>query len=250
MPSPRLIDSRQLTRDQRDAILEFGARTTWPAGFAIYERGASADGVFIVLSGQVVLRTPHHGGRSFIPWVAMPGETFGSEGMEASAHYATIARTEEETETLHLSSTRFSALMRERPARALALMGQIVSERTCLLETFARHVTLSVEQRLIASLLRLSRPRNDPTRGEKNGTGAMSVSRRLIGEMVGATRESTSLVLGKLAAEGLVTRDGQRVAIADLNALLTRFEMIQKGDAPQTADRATRDSKVGLQMAQ
>ncbi|MFN2398592.1 MAG: Crp/Fnr family transcriptional regulator [Gemmatimonadaceae bacterium] len=248
MPSPRLSDSRQLTRDQRDALLEFGARTTWPAGFTIYERGASADGVFIVLSGQVVLRTPHNGGRNFIPWVAMPGETFGGEGMEAGAHYATIARTEEETETLHLSSTRFSALVRERPARALALMGQIVSERTGLLETFARHVTLSVEQRLIASLLRLSRPRNDTT-GDEIGTGTISVSRRLIGEMVGATRESTSLVLGKLAAEGLVTRDGQRVAIADLNALLARFEMIRKGDASQTADREARDSKVGLEMA-
>lgn len=249
MPSPRLRDSRQLTRDQREAILEFGARTTWPAGFTIYERGAPADGVFIVLSGQVVLRTQHNGGRSFIPWVAMPGETFGGEGMEAGAHYATTARTEEETETLHLSAARFGALVREQPARALALMAQVVSERTSLLETFARHVTLSVEQRLIASLVRLSRPRNDTTR-VGGRTAATSVSRRLIGEMVGATRESTSLVIGKLAAEGLVKRDGQRVAIADLNALLARFDMREKRDAPQAGDLEKGGGRVGVQVAQ
>src|SRR6185437_14471878 len=43
----------RLSREQRESIAKYGARTFWPAGFAIYEQGAVADGVFIVVRGQV-----------------------------------------------------------------------------------------------------------------------------------------------------------------------------------------------------
>lgn len=188
-------------------------------GFTIYEQGVSADGVFIVLRGQIVLRNQVSAGRSFVPWVATPGETFGGEGLERDARYASHARAEEESETLHLSTARFSALLREQPAHALALIRQMMAERTALLEKFGQYATLTVEQRLIAALIRMAQSREDRVDGGQPPV----VPRRLLGELVGATRESISLVLGRLSSEGLIQRDGNGLVITDLDRLAARL---------------------------
>ena len=215
----------RLPREQRDRIIPYGARTTWPAGFTVYERGARADGVFIVLRGQVVLRNQMGAGRSFVPWVATSGETFGCEGLEFAARYASSARAEEESETVHLSSARFSALVREQPSHALALVRQMIAERTALLEKFGQHATLTVEQRLVAALLRMAQSRD----GAGDLAASTTVPRRLLGELVGATRESISLVLGRLTAEGLIQRDGSGLVITDLTRLAAKLETPGRG---------------------
>jgi CRP/FNR family cyclic AMP-dependent transcriptional regulator len=208
----------RVAREQRDQIAAFGARTSWPTGFTIYEQGGAADGIFLVLRGQVVLRNQVGAGRSFVPWVATPGETFGGEGLEGSSVYASQARAEEESETLHLSSARFSAMLREQPATALILLRQIMAERTALLVKFGQHAMLTVEQRLIASLVRLAQSHDT-----RSGAAVPAVPRRLLGELVGATRESISLVLGRLCAEGLVRREGGGLFISDLDKLVMRL---------------------------
>src|SRR3954447_4266923 len=111
----------RLSEGERIALQGYAARAAWPAGFQIYERGASADGVFIVTRGRVVLRSRVRAGRGFVPWVATPGETFGSEGLGINSKYATDARADEESETLFLSTARFRAFVREQPQHALGL---------------------------------------------------------------------------------------------------------------------------------
>lgn len=211
----------RLPREQRESISAYGATTSWPAGFTIYEQGAPADGVFVVLRGQVVLRNQVSAGRSFVPWVATPGETFGGEGLEVGARYASNARAEEESVTLHLSGGRFSALLREQASHALALIRQMMAERTALLEKFGQYATLTVEQRLIAALIRMAQSKSDED-SAANGVATV-VPRRLLGELVGATRESISLVLGRLSSEGLVQRDGNGLVITDVDRLASRL---------------------------
>jgi CRP-like cAMP-binding protein len=210
----------------------------------VYERGTPADGIFIVLRGQIVLRNRLGAGRSFVPWIATAGETFGGEGLVHSGRYVSDARAEEESETLHLTTSRVSALMREQPAAALALVRQIMAERSELLERFGEHATLTVEQRLIAALLRLAQSR---ALGDGAATSAV-LPRRLLGELVGATRESISLVLGRLTADGLVQREGNGLIITDLDGLARRFEQSGRGAVSALEvhdDRPTLRSSVG-----
>src|SRR5689334_1688219 len=146
----------RLTEAERETLTAYAARASWPAGFAIYQRGAAADGVFIVTRGRIVLRSRVRAGRGYVPWIAAPGETFGSEGLSASGRYATDARADEESETLFLSSARFRAFVREQPHRSLSLINQLMAERSLLLDKLRELTTLSVEQRLIATLVRLA----------------------------------------------------------------------------------------------
>ena len=216
------IGLARLSDADREALAAYAARASWPAGFAIYQRGAAADGTFVVTRGRVVLRSRVRAGRGFVPWIATPGETFGSEGLSPSARYATDARADEESETLFLSSARFRAFVREQPQHSLTLIHQLMAERTALLDKLRELTTLSVEQRLVATLIRMA---NNNTFTREDGRIVLCTSRyRLLCELVGATRESVSLVLGRLTAEGLVERKGTSLIVAPPARLAERFE--------------------------
>ena len=105
----------RLTDEQRDALVPYAAKAAWPSGFMIYQRGAPADGVFVVTRGRVVMRSRVRAGRSFVPAIATRNETFGPEGLHNNDCYVTDARAEEETETLFLSTSSFRAFVREQP---------------------------------------------------------------------------------------------------------------------------------------
>jgi CRP-like cAMP-binding protein len=212
----------RLSEAEREILTAYAARASWPAGFAIYQRGASADGVFVVTRGRIVLRSRVRAGRSFVPWIGTPGETFGSEGLSPSAKYSTDARADEESETLFLNSGRFRAFVREQPQHALILINQLMAERTALLEKLRELTTLSVEQRLISTLLRMA---ENNTFTREDGRIVLCTTRyRLLCEVVGATRESVSLVLGRLSAEGLVERKGTNLIVAPPVALAERLD--------------------------
>jgi CRP/FNR family cyclic AMP-dependent transcriptional regulator len=201
----------RLTPSTIDSLLAYAARATWPAGFVIYQRGAAADGLFVVVEGRVILRSRVRAGRGFIPWIATPFETFGAEGLSSTPRYATEARADEEAATLFLSSTRFRAFLREQPQHATVLLGQVLAERSALLEKLRELTTMSVEQRLVIALMRMA---TFDTFTRDDGSLPLNTSRyRLLCELVGATRESVSLVLSRFTGEGLIERRGNNMIV-------------------------------------
>jgi len=218
------IGFARLAGAEREVLSGYAARASWPTGFAVYQRSSVADGVFIVTRGRIVLRSRVRAGRGFVPWIATPGETFGSEGLSQNSRYATDARADEESETLFLSSARFRAFVREQPQYAIALINQLMAERAALLDKLRELTTLSVEQRLVATLVRMA---TNSTFSREDGRIVLCAARyRLLCELVGATRESVSLVLGRLAGEGLVERKGTTLMIAPPARLAERLDVV------------------------
>ncbi|HUF26642.1 MAG TPA: Crp/Fnr family transcriptional regulator [Gemmatimonadaceae bacterium] len=212
----------RLGTDEREALERYGARAVWPVGFTIYQRGSQADGVFVVLGGRIVLRSRVRAGRGFVPTIATADDSFGAEGLAPNACYVTDAKADEESETLHLSGSRFRELVRERPQQAIALIGRVMAERNALLDKLRELTTLSVEQRLLSTLLRVSQKR---TFTENDGSIVLCSARyRLLCELVGATRESVSLVLSRLTGEGVVQRRGTSFVIARPADLMERLD--------------------------
>ena len=234
----------RLPEEERTALAGYAARADWPSGFQIYERGAPADGVFVVLAGRVVLRSRVRAGRGFVPWIATPGETFGAEGLSTGGVYATDARADEPTATLFLSSAKLRAFVREQPTHALALIGQVMGERTALIDKLRELTTLSVEQRLVTALQRMAS--HDSFLRKDGRIELGSAHYRLLCELVGATRESVALVLGRLTGEGYVERVGSTIFVAPSARL---FDRLSGGgeDALIVADMADGPSVPALQ---
>lgn len=231
----QLANSARLAAATVDALLAYAARATWPAGFVVYQRGAHADGLFVVLQGRVVLRSRVRAGRGFVPWIATPHETFGSEGLSSAPRYATEARADEEATTLFLSTAKYRSFLREQPQSATLLLAQVLTERSALLEKLRELTTMSVEQRLIVALVRMA---TFDTGLRDDGGLVLSTSRyRLLCELVGATRESVSLVLGRFVGEGLIERKGSALVIHP-DRLSGRMERLPLDDF-LTADMAS-----------
>lgn len=198
--------------DSLDRIIPFGARASWPSGFQIYEEGTPADGLFITLSGRVVLRNQLKGGRGFIPAVINRGMTFGCEGLAPNATFLSDAVASERSETLHLTTSRFRALVRECPGEGISLISQLVVERGHLMQKLHELAAMNVEQRLVSSLLRLSD--DNGIRREDGYLQLEPAHHRLLCEMVGATRESIGLALNRLVTTGAAERKGSSFVIA------------------------------------
>ena len=202
----RLRSGSNLAGADLAALGAYGARTTWPANFQIYQCGSKAEGFSVVLHGHVILRNRMRSGRGFVPAVVTAGETFGIEGLTPSNAYVTDAQAAEETETLFLSTERFREFVRENPTQTLKLLGQLLAERAQFLERLHEMASQNVEQRLFSALNRLSR---DDSFLAHDGSLKLEVRHhRLLCEMVGATRESIALALGRLVGSGLASRSG------------------------------------------
>jgi CRP/FNR family cyclic AMP-dependent transcriptional regulator len=211
----------RLGAEAATALSAYGARTSWPSSFQIYQKGTPADGVSVVLRGHVVLRNRVKSGRGFVPAIITPGEIFGVEGICPDAVYVTDAVASEETETLFVSGVRFRAFVRENPGHALSVIGQMMSERASLLEQLHAMASQNVEQRLVAALKRLSADRSFI--GNDGNLRLELKHHRLLCEMVGATRESIALALSRLVGAGMAERKGMEfiVAPADLSRHIT-----------------------------
>jgi CRP/FNR family transcriptional regulator, cyclic AMP receptor protein len=220
--------SARLSTEAATVLASYGARTTWPSSFQIYPRGAHADGLSLVLHGHVILRNRIRTGRSFVPAIVTPGEAFGVEGLTPEAVYVTDAYAAEETETLFISGAQFRAFVRENPGTALDVVAQLMSERTHLLEKLHAMASQNVEQRLTSSLHRLAADRSFLT---TEGRLRLELKHhRLLCEMVGATRESIALALGRLVGAGIATRRGMSFIIAP--------EKLAEHISSETADTA------------
>ena len=204
--------STRLGGDTATVLAGYGARTTWPSGFQIYQKGAPADGISLVIRGHVILRNKIRAGRSFVPAIVIPGETFGVEGITHEASYVTDAYAADDTETLHINGARFRAFVRENPGVALDVMAQLMNERSLLLERLHSMASQNVEQRLISAIERLAADRSFLT---PDGRLRLELKHhRLLCEMVGATRESIALALGRLVGAGVAIRRGMSFVIA------------------------------------
>lgn len=219
-----LYDTARLTPDDIAVATGYGARAMWPAGFDIYQRGTRADGLFVVLKGRVILRTRVKAGRGFIPAVASVGGTFGGEGLAGSsrlgATYVTDSKADDESETLHINGHRFREFVREHPPQAFALLGQVMAEHASLLDKLRELATLSVEDRLVSVLSRMARQRMFM---RTDGRMALDIAQhRVLCELVGATRESVSLVINKLVAEGVAERHEGTIVFPSVANLVSR----------------------------
>lgn len=205
----------RLGSESATVLAGYGARTNWPSGFQIYQKGMPADGISVVLRGHVILRNRIRTGRGFVPAIVTPGETFGVEGLSYEATYVTDAFAADATETLYVNGEQFRAFARENPGSALDMLSQLMSERVHLLEKLHAMASQNVEQRLIAALQRLTADRSFIA---DDGRLLLEPKHhRLLCEMVGATRESIALALGRLVGTGVAMRRGMAFMIAPSN---------------------------------
>ena len=203
-------------------MTRFAARARWKtcvAGEVVVDKGDETNEVYFILSGAVRIMTRTAFGHEAILDDLGPGGFFGElaaiDDHPRSANVTTLLR----TRLCLLPGEAFMDIVLSSPVlgrRLLRLLSMRVRVKD---ERLIEFNVLSVRQRLIAELLRLSRDR---------GGGELILSppppQRVLAARIGTRRESVSRELVDLSRAGLVTVTRRGIVLHRAGELLAEVQ--------------------------
>jgi CRP-like cAMP-binding protein len=112
--------------DVRSALMEHGEKVWMPKGSILFEQGKTADGMYLIVSGQV--QTQIGNGLGHLPRIAESGSLLGVPATINGAVYSISAKVNEDAELIHVSRSQLLKLMRRNPAVALSIIDLLSRE--------------------------------------------------------------------------------------------------------------------------
>lgn len=206
-----------LVAESRSALLDIGTVEKLSRRYRIAQQGEPAKNLLLIGSGRVKLERVT-GDRVFPIGHRGPGETIGETALGNGALCTESAIVLDDTEALFLPLLAFRKLLTVDEALRNAVLVAL-SDRHLATERRLESLLLhGVEARLVdfllASLVRWSEPHPN---GELISAPFTHAD---IALLVGSTRETVTLLLGKLKRAGLLDFEKRRIVVRDREALL------------------------------
>jgi len=171
------------------------------------------DYVYLLCTGRVKISRVSEQGRELTLYLLEDGAVFGETGLlAANEPYDLMAETlEDSLIAAFRRSDILAGLQASLPATQALL--RLVSERRMLAENqVADLVFLEVPKRLAKLLLRLQ----EGSRGQRNGQLLRSnLTHQELANIIGSTRETTTLILNDFRRQGLIEFLGRKILIAN-----------------------------------
>ncbi len=230
-PNPAVVANSVLFRGlPPDAVLDIavaGALKRVPKGAMVFEQGARADHLFVLLQGRVkaVQSTPD--GQQVIARYLSPGDPFGCVVFMADGTYPVSTSAEIDSLVTSWGSALMVRLALQYPQiamNALQYVGkQLRDTQTRLQEAMTEHA----EQRIAHALLRLA---GQSGRKTVNGVEIdFPISRQDIAEIAGSRLFTVSRTLSKWQLGGIIKSGRRRIMITAPHRLVMIAEKSSKG---------------------
>jgi CRP-like cAMP-binding protein len=185
--------------------------STSPAGNVFYMPEETGEVLFLLKKGTVQLYRLTPEGKKIVIATLGPGALFGEMSLVGQGMHSTFAEAVDECKLCVMSRPDVERLMREKPQVALRIveaLGKRLVETERQLEDVAFK---SIPARLASLLLRLA--------DEQGGDTVKGYSHQDLAEMVGTYRETVTLTLNELKAQGLLEIGRKRLLLVDRPAL-------------------------------
>lgn len=193
-----------LDRPHLDQLAALAVPRSYAAGQVIVTEGDPGTGFHVVTAGRVRVFKSSPEGREQILHVWGPGEPFGEVAVLEGGAFPAGAAALEPTRTLYFPRAALLDLVRRQPEFALRLLGMLARR----LRGFAAQVealTLREAPARLAAYLLL----RDEEQG-RTGLVELDLAKGQLANLLGATPETFSRVLARLAREGLTRNEGVR----------------------------------------
>lgn len=191
-------------------------------GETIYLPGDPATTIYFLKAGRVKLVYLDPSGRRFTVAICQPGQPFGELGLgEEDRRHGFLAQALVDVELCSISKDSLLAFANENPQLSLRLAkwtGDQLNEIQVRLEEL---LFQDVPTRLVRVLLRLA-----GEYGQATPEGVLidlPLTHQELAELIGSTRETSSLTLGALQRKGLLVRKQRRFLLTDVAALRARI---------------------------
>ncbi len=184
----------------------------------VFAEGDLGDAVYLLKTGHVRLYRLTEDGKELTLAILGPGDVFGELALFKQARRQTFAEALENSHICAASVDDFTRLMSHKPQLTMMVASEIAKRRSEMETRIAGLAYGSVRARLVHALRHLAREH-----GEQRPDGNVRISIRLshqeLAQLIGATRETCTIELGKLQQSGGVCFDGERHMVLDLDKL-------------------------------
>lgn len=184
---------------------------------AIYFEGDPGEYLYLVATGKIKLTRHTASGREVLLDILHGGEYFGTLTTISGRGYTETAIAQTDGCILQISTQNFEKILSRYPdvtLKVLKTVGQRLEESQEIIKQLSVY---TVEQRIAAALLRLTKKL-----GEQKQKGVLiqlPFSRHDLAAMTGTTVETVSRVMSRFSAEGLISTGRKWVSISDLDGL-------------------------------
>ncbi len=188
-----------------------------PAGHVIIERGDPPEALFAVVTGKLKVVAPRSAGRDATLHILGPGDVFGEVALfHADGRTARVTAIEASV-LLVVDRRDFMDLL----ARSSELSARMLSLMAARLRNTIAHfdatTSLDVPARLARKLLLLAE--DFGVRDGKRIVLALKLSQSELGDLVDSSRQTVNRELRRWREEGIVTTEGGRLVVLDLQRL-------------------------------
>ena len=227
--------------DQDIRSLESVAKTrSFRRGEPIYLPNESADGVLLVVKGRVKICHLTPDGKQSILNFIDSGELFGELSLFGNCERQEFAEAIENCTIVLIPKTAMLQLMASRPHLNVGITKLIGSRRQRIERRLRNLLFRSNRERVVHLLIEMAEKY-----GQRNETGlelCIRLSHQEMASIIGSTRETVTVMLGQLQAEGLIKIARRRITIInlqklseDVNESLTKIERRMAETSPNIA---------------
>ena len=199
------------------AVNEYFRASDYQAGETIYRAGDPAQELFVVATGKVKILEYTSVGQRVVFDLLAPGESFGSLLALGDETYANDAQAHTFCCLLTLSAEWFQEVLSRYPRVAVAGLESAAKRLREARKVVSELSALPVEQRLAATLLKLSEKL-----GESHGDGVLlqiPLPQHDLAAMTGTTPESVNRTLSRFRRSGLLESGRTWLILRDLEAM-------------------------------
>lgn len=200
---------RDLSQADMQEIERVTTMTTCKRGRIFYTAGQNAEVLFILKKGKVQLYRVAEDGRRLVTAIVQAGSIFGEMPLVSQRMHDNIAEAMEDCTLCVMGRADVEHLLTTKPRLALNIISILADRLAAAEQRIEIQAYGSVRQRLAGLLLKLA-----STDGEVTGA-----SHQQLGELIGASRETVTRMLGDLKSDGMIDLGRSHIRIKSIEGL-------------------------------
>ncbi|MDH5326361.1 MAG: Crp/Fnr family transcriptional regulator [Gammaproteobacteria bacterium] len=195
-------------------LLAIGVKRLFRKDEMIFHVGSSSDDVYILLNGRVKVFELSQEGKEVILWFCFPGELFGLSEVMRRDHRLVNALACCPVEVLAIKQADFEQYLYANPASAMQVIELLSSRLRELGDVLLHLASDDVTSRVVKLIARLAN-----RYGTCNSKGIrldIPLTHQEMADMIGASRQTVTTVLGALKKQGLLRTEQRTIYIENL----------------------------------
>ena len=183
-------------------------------GDILFHKGDQPTGFHLIAEGQIKLGFTSSSGAEKVIDIMGPGQTFGEAAMFNDRPYPVFAQALIDSRLLHISRQAVLDSLERDPGVARRMIAALSTRLHHLIADVESYSLHSGRQRIIGYLLRDNAESNSRTL-----TVTLPASKGTIASRLNLTQEHFSRILHELSEARLITVEGRKIAIPDVDKL-------------------------------